>query len=448
MPDLHRINPLNRLPIWLRWLLLVAVIAVTERLLMLTFYPAVTYDDTPSYRHLAGAILNHWKGYDGTRTPGYPFFLALVGPDRWVYALQLLMGLAITLIFFWIGWKASGKAQFGAAAALAHTLNLGQLLFEANLLTETLSTFWLALFALAIFEALRRQGWARLVWALAGGLVGGLAGLTRPLFFFVPFWAALFLLLVFWREGWRSRLGAFFAPLLPGVIIAGMWVGYIYTTYHMLSVTVMNGYHLVQHTGYFFEYVPDEDAALRDTYLRYRAERIADFGTQGNTIWGAIPELQKVTGLSFYDLSRKMADVSVDLILAHPDLYLRTVAKGWWMYWRAPFYWDAGAVASPGLRAMLQGLATGERLLLVLANLAFILSSMLVLLWKQARLALRLNPFLWFMGGLIWLSSIAQTLPDHGDNPRFLIPLQSWVVFCVLWFCLAGWEHLLQRRKL
>lgn len=425
-------------PLWLRWLVVIAAVALVERLLMLAFYPAVAYDDTPSYRHLAEAILNGWMGYDGTRTPGYPLFLAWVGPDERVYLLQLLMGLAVTLIFFWVGWHLSGKPQFGAAAALAHTLNLGQLFFEANLLTETLTTFWLALAALAIFEATRRKGWPRLAWALAGGLFGGVAGLTRPLFFFVPFWAAIFLPLVAWREGWRTRLIAFSAPLLPGVLIAGLWVGYIYTTYHMLSVTVMNGYHLVQHTGYFFEYVPDEDAALRDTYLRYRDARVAEYGTQGNTIWGAIPELEQVTGLSFYDLSRKLASVSINLIREHPGLYARTVIKGWFMYWRAPFYWDADVFSPPGLQALMKGLVTGQRIALVLVNVIFVAASPLVLLWKRARQAARMNPFLWFIGGLIWLSSVAQTLPDHGDNPRFLIPLQSWVVFCILWLILSA----------
>jgi len=439
-------NLWRKLPLWSRWLLLVAAIAILERLLLLAFYPPVAYDDTASYRHLAETVLNHWNGYDGTRTPGYPIFLAWVGSDQRAYTLQLMLGLFITGVFFWIGWQSSGKVQFGAAAALGHTLNLGQLFFEANLLTETLTTFWLALFALAVFEALRRPGRARLTWALAGGLFGGLAGLTRPLFFFVPFWAALFLLVIVWREGWRTRLSIFAAPFLPGLFIVGLWVGYIYTTYNMVSITVMNGYHLVQHTGNFFEYVPDEDAALRDTYLRYRAERIAQFGTQGNTIWGAIPELEKVTGLNFYDLSRKLARVSIDLIRAHPGLYARSVVDGWFLYWRAPVYWHSAAIASTDLRLALQNLINGERVLLVLGNGIFILASMLMLLWKQVRQWMRMNAFLWFIGILIWLSSIAQTLPDHGDNPRFLIPLQSWVVFCVLWLLWALPAYLRRRR--
>ena len=83
------------------------------------------YDDTPSYRRLAEAILNGWNGYDGTRTPGYPLFIAWAGPDQRVYLLQLLMGLAVTLIFFWVGWQLSGKPGFGAAAAQTAGLDGG-----------------------------------------------------------------------------------------------------------------------------------------------------------------------------------------------------------------------------------------------------------------------------------------------------------------------------------
>jgi hypothetical protein len=154
-----------------------------------------------------------------------------------------------------------------------------------------------------------------------------------------------------------------------------------------------------------------------------------------------------VTGLSFYDLSRKLASVSVNLIREHPLLYARTVVKGWWLFWRAPFYWQPEAIASPGLRALFSGLVTAQRGGLVLVNMVFVIASLLVLSWKRARGAARMNPYLWFIGGLIWLSSVAQTLPDHGDNPRFLIPLQSWVVFCVLWLAWSAIQSLKRPSK-
>jgi hypothetical protein len=35
------------------------------------------------------------------------------------------------------------------------------------------------------------------------------------------------------------------------------------------------------------------------------------------------------------------------------------------------------------------------------------------------------------LAGTVWVASVVQTLVDHGDNPRFLVPLQA-VVFLPL----------------
>ena len=124
----------------LLWLGGVLFIALIERILLSAFYPPVAYNDSSSYRSLANAIRAGWVGYDGTRTPGYPMFLAIVGPDQVVYRVQQILGLLVTAIFFYLGWKSTNRPAIGALVALLHTLNMGQLFFEANLLTETLAT--------------------------------------------------------------------------------------------------------------------------------------------------------------------------------------------------------------------------------------------------------------------------------------------------------------------
>jgi hypothetical protein len=43
------------------------------------------------------------------------------------------------------------------------------------------------------------------------------------------------------------------------------------------------------------------------------------------------------------------------------------------------------------------------------------------------------------LAGSVWASSIASSLIDHGDNPRFLVPLQTVVVFLVLWAAYQSW---------
>ena len=432
------------------WGALALGIALIERLVLWLSYPPVSYNDTPSYWRLAGALVDKMHGYDGTRTPGYPFLMALAGNDQHVYLLQLAMGLLMTALFFYIGWRASGRASFGALVALGHTLNLGQLFFEANLITETLATFWLVVMVVGVFIWYRGKHYQTLWLAAIIGLSGAFAALARPLYFFIPVWVAV-CLAVSWQPRKQDKRGLHIGPikidwrplvgvLIVGLIPMGLWVRYISNTYGMLSPTTMTGYNLIQHTGYYFEDVPDEYAALRDTYLKYRAERMAAFGTQGNTIWDAIPEMQQVSGLNFYDLSRTLAKISTRLIIEHPLQYLKYAAQGWWMYWRAPVYWAPQQLISPGLQLVLPLLVKGERLVLFALNMFFLLTSIAALVSRKLRETWKMTPFLWFLAATTWVTSILQTLPDHGDNPRFLIPMQSLVVYWGLWVLWQTWQ--------
>jgi 4-amino-4-deoxy-L-arabinose transferase-like glycosyltransferase len=140
-------------------MMIVAMVAVVERVLLYLFYRPVAYSDTGGYRRAVEAILGDWNNLDGTRTPGYPVFIALFGPDERVYAAQLALGLVTTLLVFYVGWRISQKGWFGVLAALVHSLNLGQFSFEANLISECLTTFLivvsLALMAWLFFSDLK-----------------------------------------------------------------------------------------------------------------------------------------------------------------------------------------------------------------------------------------------------------------------------------------------------
>jgi hypothetical protein len=455
------------------WFAVVLGIGLLARLGLWALYTQpVAYSDTNSYRRSAEAILAGWDGLDGTRTPGYPLFLALVGPDGNVWLVQMALGLLAALLFFYIGWRISQRPWLGGLLGLAHSLNLGQLFFEANLLTETLTTFLLAVALAGVvwWWDCRPTGWRALALAAGLGLVSGAATLVRPLFIFMPVWLALAIGVAWpgwagrdekqppapltgpartglvaglnnWLAALRINLLACLAVLIPALLLIGAWVNFIHTHYHDWSLTVMNGYHLVQHTGNFFEYVPDEYAVIRDTYIKYRDAHIAEYGTQANTIWGAIPELQKVSGYGFYDLARILARISVQLILKHPGLYLRSVVEGWWWFWRAPVYWSAAALRWPALAAPLRWLILAERGLLFFFNLVFILASPLMLRlrwtqgwWLQVRRGWQPPAALGFLLSTVWVTSIVQTLLDHGDIPRFLVPLQTWVVAWGLWY--------------
>lgn len=420
------------------WILLVLGVALIERIVLVWLYQVIPYSDTPSYRRLAQAVAAGFSKYDGTRTPGYPLLLAVIGSDERVWLVQMLMGVTITFLLMYIGWQISGRIWFGSILALLHTLNPGQLFFEANLLSETATTFWLILTIAGMVYWIYRPQRQKLWLGIGIGVAVSMTWLTRPLFIYLPFWLLLFL--IPWKRGeeWhvnKSALAGIVVFTVISLVVILGWVGFIHDRYHQWGLTTMTGYHMIQHTGEFFEYVPDQYADLRDTYLKYRDARIAQYGTQANTIWEAIPAMQEVSGKSFYDLSRLLVRISVDLIRQHPLLYMRNVIEGWWMFWRVPVYWSPEALRWEGLLPGLRLLIFIERLALFGFNLIFVVTSLLAAFWRKARSAWQVNAALWCILGTVWIGSILQTLMDHGDNPRFLVPMQSLVVLWVLWVC-------------
>jgi hypothetical protein len=411
-----------------------AAASAVERLILWAVYAPISYGDTGSYFRSAGALVD-WTlgGLDGTRVPGYPAFVALVGIDpARVFAAQLLLGWLLTMVLFVWTWQAARKPLLGLVVGACYTFIPGTFFFEANLLTETLSAFLIvAAFALLLWLE-RTRGTASASIASVGlGLVSGLAGLTRILFYPLTIWLLPFV----WnaaRARWPTRLLRSILFLVPALGLLLGWVSYVDEHYGFLAPTTMGGYNLVQHTGLFFQYLPDEDAAIRDTYLRYRDARLAERGDQTNTIWEAIPELSRVSGLGFYDLSRELQRLSLQLIREHPGLYLRNVVEGWIAFWKAPVYWEPDQLSPAWLAMPVRWWAIAGRAITLAANAAFLFLSG----WVVVRLR-RWKPLLadssWLAPwGFLWVTSILQTIADHGDNPRFLIPLQAIVFYVVL----------------
>jgi hypothetical protein len=425
----------------LRWAVVLAILGLLERAGLWFVYQVGYYGDTGAYQRLAEVLRSlTLVGYDGTRVPGYPALLALVGPDGdSIWLAQMVLGLGISLLLFWITWRTTSRPALGFLVGMLYNLIPGQVLFEANLLSETLSTF-LVVASFALFLALRR---ATGVTAKAGlavllGFVSALAGLTRVLFYILPVWLLPF---VWWAAGsggagllteWRPRLLRAAIYCVGPILLLGGWLAYIQSTYHMLSPTVMTGFNWVQHTGSFFEYLPDEDALIRDTYIRYRDQSIQERGDQTNTIWDAIPELTEVTGLSFFDLSRELQRLSLRLIRDHPGLYLRNVVEGWIAFWKAPAYWRPESFRLPWIVPVMRAWVIAGRGISILANALFLLLSAASVVNRRARRRIGWDAFAWAVGGFIWLASIVQTLVDHGDNERFLVPLQMLVIYLVV----------------
>lgn len=421
-----------------KWLALVLVLAVLVRLGMWAVYPPYESNDTPTYLHLARSLANHkgFESYNGTRTPGYPVFLMLCGSISTVFAVQLILGLLTSLLLFFIALKLSGRGWLAALAGLSYALNPALLFYEAALLSETLAIFLLALlFAglLWLFDA--SPSWHMGGMAVLLGLVGAALAMTRPLFIFVPFLGAFFLL--FRRnQPFVARLTLAALLALPVLVVTGVWVNFIHENFKIWGLDSIGGYHLVNHTTDFFQYAPDEYANVRDVFVAIRDRRVAETGTSVNTIWDAIPTLMKTSKLNYYALSRLMGEISAGLIHAYPWFYAQKLALGWFWFWRPAVSWLPESLPWPPLEIFVRVAAQAARWAFLVVNAIFLAGS-LALFWKPIRRRLKMSIFLWMVMSAVWIASTLQTVAEHGDNSRFGVPLYPFIILLVIWW---GWR--------
>lgn len=427
-------NEGDKLTLWVAGLTLFGLV---ERALLWRYYEPASYGDTPSYFRLSKVLYQDGLfAYDATRVPGYPLFVGLLGrQESSIFLVQMGLGLAISLMLFAIAWHLTRSPAMSVLAGMIYNLSPAQLLFEANLLSETLTTFFVVA-ALALYVVLegRSDTGLAIPLAMALGTVAATAGLVRTLFFVLPAVLLPFVLLI--PRRWERRLAVAGAFSIPPLLLLGGWLWFVYSHYGVLSPTTMGGYHLVQHTGEFFEYLPESEAVIRDTYLKYRQAQIEARGVQTNAIWDAIPELSQKTGLSFFALSVELQRLSLRLIWEHPGLYLRNVIEGWIGFWKAPVYWRAEAARRPLIAVLPLWILVG-RALAIVANGLFLLTTAAAAIVPKVRRRLRPPKVILLGASLVLVSSVIQTLVDHGDNPRFLVPLQTIVMLTLIW---AGWR--------
>jgi hypothetical protein len=419
-----------------RPLLVLILISVAVRLIMMRVYQPAEFNDTIGYMDAGRALQAlEFERYAAVRTPLYPLLMIVTRFDPWsIWRVQALMGLGIVVMLYWLARYHVDDRRVAFAVGLGYTLAINLLFFEAALLTETISTFLLLLSLLFFILSRRRKG--RLSFYVATAVTTSLAVLTRPLMLLL---APLYLL--FFIRRWRQRgyakldrrrfLAGYVAPvviLLGGVVLFNGLKAGSYT------LSTLTGYNLAGHGGAFMERAPDEDATLRDIYLKYRQARIDETGSHIWTIWDAQGEMLQATGLDFAGLNDALLRLSLKLIAAHPLLYLRNVAIAWAAFWASAVQWNLYTLAIPGGQTIFNGLWTLVRGLLVLINFTFLVIALYSLGERRRKYRL-LNydaEFHWLVLALILGTSVLQALLIYADNWRFSVPYQALIIYVVV----------------
>lgn len=416
-----------------RALALLIGVCVSVRIAMFIVYQPVVYPDTATYEQLASQLRSlDFTGYEGIRTPGYAVLLLLAGQDHMAaWIIQCLLGIAISILLFRITLLYTGSPAWALAAGLGHTLALNQIFFEPNILSETLTTFLVVLSVVLLSEALQSR---RSSTAMAAGASSSFAALVRPAYLHLGPLVAL-LVLCFERDGKRMGASIMIVFLVP--VMA--WAMFNKATLGYLGLSTNAGYGLTNHSGRFMEYAPDEYKVIRDIYLKHRQEKIAETGNSAVTIFLARDEMRRQTGLDHIALSQRLTRLSLELFVAHPALYLKSVGEAWASFWAVPIYvrWDSFTV--PAAARLVESAFRVQRALLLCLNVFALVASGYVI---AATVIQRFKgvhglsiPMI--VSCMLLSTSVLQALAEYGENPRYAIPTQSLAVMLVL---LAVWD--------
>ncbi len=211
------------------WVLL-ALGVLLRIVLWLYFWPVQLHNDELDYNLLAVNLAHHNEfAYErgrplSLRPPLYPFFLAgiysLAGVENHQAArlAQIGLSLATALLLYRLGGAVYDR-RVGVVLCFLFLFYPSFLGFNYLLYAEVLFTFLLCTACYFLVLALKEQS---LAWLVPGGVVLGLAALTRSVVWLLPPLVCLHLLLS-WRNGYGQRALAVLLFAVPFAATLAPW---------------------------------------------------------------------------------------------------------------------------------------------------------------------------------------------------------------------------------
>ena len=402
------------------------VACVLARLASLRFGHVTVPLDAWSFREVAASFHPGGLGaYNGSRPPMFPLLLlATGGSESALWLVQSLIGLGVALALFQVVARQTRSPVAAVLAGSSAGLGFYALAVEAQVMSECLLAGVLAASLVVAHRLVTTPSRARM-FALLGGLAG-VAVLTRPMFVFLPVVYAVALR----RAAWRNV--AALVATSGGLVLA--WSTFNWATVGYFGPTTLLGFNLTNHCGAGMEHARPEFAAIRDVYLKYRALRMELYADHMQTIWDAIPEMMRVTGLPYAALSKRCLAMSLGLIADEPGRYAASVVRALGRFMLAPNY--RAMTWLPPTGPLLARMWDAQEAVFIAVKVAFVLVCPLALRKDAPRFA-RL------VVAVLLAGAILQAFLELGENDRYSVPLEPWAACSVV---LLAHAWLVRRR--
>ena len=293
---------------------ILAIAALLRMLAVVGYQPAMYFNDSFDYLHVAMKPYPH-----PLRPDGYSFLLLILKPFHsfaLVVVLQHLMGLAMGVMVYALLRRRFGLPGWGAALATTpFLLDAYQIQLEHLILSDVPFTF-LVVSAVTLLLWHDRTGWRI---AVALGLIIGFAWLTRSVG--LPVLVGVLTYMLIRRTGWRILAVTLAACALPVVAYAGWYKA----ENGKFAITESNGIFLYARVYKFADCHKIDSLPVEEIPLCTEPENRLPNSQDG--IWNAASPLNRYTGKRFSADQNQVANsFSRRAILSQPVDYLKVVA--------------------------------------------------------------------------------------------------------------------------
>lgn len=411
-------------------------IALLIRAIILILYTGYSiFPDSSGYIKLAQLLTSlDLSNYTGERTPGYPTIIALTGNNLNLTILfQSFIGVINTILVYKLILNETKHIKIAFCSTFLFTSFINLLFYEVAILTETtaltilLASFWY----IKTKELLNKDSSIKHFMFLS--ILFAYAYLVRPMFIFIPIGFSLFFIVKNIRHDYKKAFTKAFCVLIFPAITFYSWSALNEKNIGVFGSTYFLGINLAQTATSFFEKAPNEEALIRDIFIKHR-DSIVTYGKTREypmSVWMAYDELLEKTQLSPPELSNKLGDISINLFKKHPDLYLKQVGISWINFWKDSILWKPQQLKSTLMKNIFMGTWLYiQRWLVILINIAFLFFSLkkIILFFKSKCQSFDFNLLIVL---IVISGSLAQALVAYGSNSRFSFPFLPLIIYIV-----------------
>ena len=353
-----------------------------------------------------------------------------------IVVIQILLGGMTTAVLFALGWRLTRNILVATLFGAGYALNLATAFWEISILTETVTTFLLALAVYLTVLANR----AKPEVYLALGVVLAALSLCHQLF--LGYWvlSGAFLMLRAWGEGDRRGLPRIaLALFLPLAFVTG-WSIYNYSVNGVFTPSTLSGYVLIQMVAPIVQNAPEGYDGIVQPYVGYRDAMIAQTGSYSGAIFRAWPAMMGWTGLTWSEISRKLTSLSFYLMLHYPQVYLQSARSSWVRFWDFQIYhYDPIPNSVPPWAVWLTDGAVQAAVNILFGISALVCGTILLARRRTQHLfkSIPADSILLLIATVLF-AAIVTSLTNFQDNSRlrtYVLPMQYGSIALAAWAC-------------